>query len=387
MHAASDRGVGGSNPPMPVRLHRDASRRKKKVKWYIFWALALIGSVAAHEVYVLDKDTIVSDFGVKGINVLNSLNDPAAFRAFLYGTIVVALGFVLLSYVLHTKLSKKLDERFSQMRQYAHLIIRVGLGLSFLWGAYHNAIFGPEIPLESIPGGMLWKPVLVLVGLLLIFGVLTRLSALAALFAYIATSSQHGWYMVNYLNYLGEIAILLLERGELFSLDKYINWQSSIFHPKFPRWFEQVEDFSEQYSFPIIRIAFGIALIWAAISVKIMAPALSLDVLANHGLLTQVGFGALFVVFAAALIEILLGLILVFGIMYRPGMLLLIFFVSYSVWFFGEAVWPHVILVGLGIGLFLHGKDNLCLEDWFYNKLLGWTRRWRKSKNPLSPAN
>jgi hypothetical protein len=108
-------------------------------------------------------------------------------------------------------------------------------------------------------------------------------------------------------------------------------------------------------------------------------------VLMLYGLDQKVAFTALFVVFSAGIIEIILGLILVFGVLYRFGLVLLVFFVGYSVWFFGEEVWPHAILVALGIGLFLHGTDKWCYEDRVFNWFFGWTRRFRKSKNPLSP--
>jgi uncharacterized membrane protein YphA (DoxX/SURF4 family) len=357
------------------------------MKQYLYGLLVvlLMGSVAAHEVYVLDSTTLHSSFGVHGINVFDALNDPGAFRWFVIGASIAVLGFIFLSYVLHTKLSAKLDKHFATLRQYAHLIIRVGLGVSFAWGAYHNSIFGPEIPLHTIPGGMLWKPVLFMAGLMLIFGAFTRIAAFIALIAFATVASTRGIYMMNYLNYFGEIVVLLLERGVLFSVDEYVQWKSELFHHKLPHWITTLERWGEKYSFPIIRITFGIALIWAALTVKIFYPAVSLEVLHAYSLDAKVAFTALFVVLVAGIIEIVLGLVLVTGILYRPTLVILVFFVGYSVWFFGEDVWPHAILVALSIGLFLHGKDRLSLEDWFFKKTWGWTNRFRKNKNPLSP--
>ena len=191
--------------------------------------------------------------------------------------------------------------------------------------------------------------------------------------------------MINYLNYFGEIVVLLLERGTKFSLDERLKWPSHIFHPHFPKWIEKLELLGEKYSFVIIRASFGIALVWAAVSIKIMHPRLSLDVLSLYVLDQKVSFTALFVVLSAGIIEIILGLVLIFGVMYRAGLFVLVFFVGYSVWFFGEDVWPHAILVALGIGLFMHGKDKWCQEDNVFRIIWGWTKRFRKSKNPLSP--
>jgi hypothetical protein len=381
VHAASDRGVGGSNPSMPVL----SSGKEMKTYLVALVALLVIGGVYAHEVYVLDDATIRSGFGTRGINVFDALSDSRNANMFLVGAGFMLVGFILLSYLIHTKLSKATDEQLKKVRKYAHLIIRIGLGISFAWGAYHNSIFGPEVPLASIPGGMIWKPVLFTVGIMLIFGAFTRIAAVIALLSFIVVTFDRGWYMMNYLNYLGEITVLVLERGELFSIDRLVKWKSHLFHHKFPHWFEKLEQLGEKYSFPIIRISFGIALIWAAMSVKILYPALSLDVLHNFGLDTREALAPLFIVLAAGIIEIWLGLVLITGFLYRFHMLVLVFFVGYSVWFFGEAVWPHAILVGLAIGLFLHGTDKYCIEDKIYKVLWGWTKRFRKNKNVLSP--
>jgi hypothetical protein len=359
-----------------------------KYSTFIIAALLLVNVVAAHEVYVLDGATIRTGMGTRGINVFDVLTKPefhTQATQFWIGLSVAIVLFIMLSYAIHTKLSKKLDENFAFIRKYAHLVIRIGLGISFSWGAYHNSIFGPEIPLSTIPGGLLWKPILFVVGLMLIFGVFTRIATFVALLAFATVTFDRGLYMMNYLNYLGEIAVLLLERGELFSLDKFINWPSHIFHHKIPQWIDKLEALGEKYSFPIIRVTFGIALIWAAVSVKILYPALSLDVLHNYGLDVREGLPALFVVFAAGIIEIWLGIVLITGILYRAHLVVLIFFIGYSVWFFGEDVWPHAILVGLGVGLFLHGKDKWCYEDDLFKLFFGWTKRFRKDKGLLTP--
>jgi len=367
---------------MPV----PAGKEMKRATLYILFLLLLVAGAAAHEVYVLNSTEITTDFAAKRIDLTAALSEPGSLHLFVTSGITVILGLLLISYLVHTKLSAELDKRFSTLRKYAHLVIRVGLGISLTWGAYQGAIFGPEIPLTSVPGGMLWQPVLFVAGLMLIFGVFTRVAAAIALVGFSAAFDIRGLYMLTYLNYLGEIAVLLIERGELFSVDQYMHWPSHIFHKKLPAWTDKLEKFGETYSFPIIRIAFGAALLWAAIQVKILHPALSLDVLSMYpGLHNYWGYTALFFLLGATIVEIIFSLILIFGVFYRIGVLLLATFIGASVLYFGESVWPHIILWALCIGLFLHGKDKLCLEDNVFNVLFGWTRRWRKSKNELSP--
>ena len=354
-----------------------------------FFALLSVPVGQAHEVYVLNATTIASDLAVERVNVADALDSPGAQQTFIRSVIFGVLAAIIVSYLIHTKFSKHLDDRFQKLRPYAHLVIRIGLGISFLWGAYHNSIFGPELPMTQLLGGMAWKPIMLVVGIMLIFGLMTRVAAFVGLLAFLTVAVNPGrfdaFYMMNYLNYLGEIVVLLLERGTKYSLDEYLKWPAHIFHHRLPHWIRTLERFGEQHSFLIIRVCFGIALIWAAISIKILHPKLSLDVLTLYHLDEKVAFTTLFVVFAAGIIEILLGLVLITGVMYRPGLFVTVFFIGYSVWFFGEEVWPHVILVALAVGLFIHGKDKWCYEDKFYNTLWGWTKRFRKSTNALSP--
>jgi uncharacterized membrane protein YphA (DoxX/SURF4 family) len=345
-------------------------------RWLIaLCALALLPLVAAHEVYVLNSTTISSGLAVEGINVVESLRDSNNQFLFIAGTISTLALVLYLLHMTHTRLSRKLETMFHLVRPYAHLVIRIGLGIALAWGAVSGAIFGPEIPLESLPGGMIWKPILFVVGIMLVFGLWTRLAALTALVAWITVASSRGIYSLNYINYLGEIAVLLLERGTLYSLDEYYRWPSHIFHTKLPLWIEKLEKLGERYTFPIIRITFGLAVIYAAVSIKVLHPQLSLSVLNEFNLFTS--FTALFVVFAAAIIEIAVGVLILLGILIRPVMIIFLFLMTYSIVLFGEAVWPHVILIALAIGLLLHGEDEWCLEDGLYAVL---TQRTKTKK-------
>jgi hypothetical protein len=73
-------------------------------------------------------------------------------------------------------------------------------------------------------------------------------------------------------------------------------------------------------------------------------------------------------VLGAALIELLIGTFYVLGIEIRWTSIFLLFWLSLSLWYFGEAVWPHIILIGIPIAFILHGYDRYSLEGWFFKK-------------------
>jgi uncharacterized membrane protein YphA (DoxX/SURF4 family) len=359
-----------------------------RFSWFtlVLVLLATIVPVAAHEVYVLNATTIRSEWTDHGVQLTDALASPSN-RAWFVSSVLVGIAvFALASYLIHTKLAKHLDERFDKYRGYAHLLIRVGLGSALLWGAIENAAFGPEIPLDSLSlFGIWWQPILLVIGTFLILGLATRLAAIVTMLLYAAVFAAHGHYALTYLAYFGEAIVMFLETGRRLSLDKFLRWPAHIFHTDLPALLERFERWGERHGFAIIRVAFGIALVYAAISIKMLHPSLSLEVLTEYNLDFFTSFAAIFIVLCAAFIELFIGFSIILGVFYRIVLVIMLAVVSASVWYFGEAVWPHLILLATGIGLFLHGLDEWCLEEKLYARLWGWTKRWRKSKSELSP--
>jgi hypothetical protein len=59
---------------------------------------------------------------------------------------------------------------------------------------------------------------------------------------------------------------------------------------------------------------------------------------------------------------------LILGIEIRWTAIFVLFWLTLSLLYFGEAAWPHLVLFGLGIALFLHGYDRYSLEGQFLKK-------------------
>jgi uncharacterized membrane protein YphA (DoxX/SURF4 family) len=204
-----------------------------------------------------------------------------------------------------------------------------------------------------------------------IFGLYVRLAASAALILYIIAVWNHGWYMLTYVNYLGEIIVLLILGSHNFSLDNYLaRGKKSVCRSSaaFMIWIRKVQAYLAPRSFAILRVLFGVALIYASAYAKIIHNNLALFTVEQYHLDKLMGFEPHFLVLGAAIVELAIGLFFIFGIEIRFTSLFLLFWLTLSLIFFGEVVWPHLILIGIPIAYIFYGYDNYSLEGWLFRK-------------------
>lgn len=307
----------------------------------------------AHEVYVLSPQQISQDERAHSPNVWQALNNPHSLRLFSLGILITLVVLGLAFWLKSTKSLQKLGKFIDKATVFAPDIIRVAFGASLILSASHRALFGPELPLSNFPAPHLLSGVLIMLGLGLSLGIFSRLLALAAAALYCFAFISEGWYMLTYINYLGEaLAVVLLPRQNL-SLDKLI---AKIRRAKIAK------SRYEIYSLPITRLLFGFSIIYAAINIKFVTANLSLDVVNRYHLTNYFPFDPMFIVLAAGLIESLIGLLYILGLLQRFNTVFFLIFLSLSLVFFKEDVWPHYLLIALAIGIFLHKPDIWALD-------------------------
>jgi uncharacterized membrane protein YphA (DoxX/SURF4 family) len=195
-------------------------------------------------------------------------------------------------------------------------------------------------------------------GLLLCVGLWTRLSGAITAAVFTVGIIYHGSYMLTYTNYLGEAVVSMILGGGMWSLDHYRTHHSSHIHALAHR--------LEPYAFPLLRALFGISVIYAAYFAKFMHSQLALDVIAHYHLTDFFPFPPLFTVLGASIVEVLIGLFIVFGFEIRHTALFFLFWIGLSLVYFGESVWPHLVLVGVLIALFCHGYDKYSFQGYFF---------------------
>ena len=322
----------------------------------LLFAIVLLfpGLALAHEVYVLTPAEISYGTSTAAFNML-AVAQQNLGQFFFWGFIVfVAVSTVFFVSMFHV-LERLLDPFFGRARPYAQTVCRTTVGLGLIAGAVYGATYGPELPLAAF--GM-FAPVvaaaMALVGLCFLLDFRAREASYAALALFAVGVFQHGVYMLTYVNYLGEFLVLAFVVGQSV--------------PKGRRRARL------QYEPAIIRIGFGLSLLYSSLYAKILHNELALQVASlplsghAHSLAYYFGFEPHFLVLGAALIEMLIALFFIFGIEVRWTCIFLEFWLALSLWYFGESVWPHLILIGIPIALFIWGYDRYSIEGRFFKR-------------------
>lgn len=313
----------------------------------------LLNLFFAHEVYVLPPEKISDDYANKNVSAFDALNSAGNLKVMAIMSIFIA-GFFGLAVVLkYTQAFQKAGKFIDRFTKFAPDFIRIIFGLSLVSSAYHNALYGPELPLGLFPGSELIRILLYVSGLALIIGVFTRFFGWLSVLTYLYAFVFKDWYMLTYASYLGEaIAVILLPRQN-FSVDRLL----------VKRVAKETNASLEKFSMPVARILFGFALLYAAIKIKIFNPALSLDVATTYNLSDFFHLDPPMIVLGAALTEIMIALLYISGFMLRVTSVIFVVFVTLSLLYFKESVWPHYLLFGLAIGIFMHKPDMLALDS------------------------
>jgi uncharacterized membrane protein YphA (DoxX/SURF4 family) len=352
--------------------------RKMKLWGIVASVCLVVGSVvvphyvSAHEVYVLSPDQIAKAVGMPPFNMLATIRDDLgefAFWAFLGILTVIFIFFIsTLRFV-----ERKLDPFLTKIRKYASFISRITIGLSFLAAAYYQATYGPELPLANMYGSLTTyiTIILVVIGILVIIGLYARLAALVALCIYAVAVRFYGTYMLTYVNYLGEILVLLILGGHGLSLDSYLASKNPAVQKELTGLRLQLQKFQQWLapkSFAILRVLFGIALIYASAYAKIIHNNLALFTVLKYHLDVIFHLEPHFLVLGAAIVELLIGTFIIFGIEIRFISFFFLAFLTASLFFFGEVVWPHIILIGIPIAFIFYGYDKYSIEGYFFRK-------------------
>lgn len=286
-------------------------------------------------------------------NVWQALSSGNNLRIFVLGIVFTLAIFGLVLWLKSTKAFQKIGKFIDKGTYFAPDLIRVAFGASLMLSSLHHVLFGPELPLNSFPIAAATSVILFILGAGLVVGIFSRWLAMAAAVLCVLAFIVKGWYMLTYINYLGEAIAVFLLPLQNFSLDKLV---AKLRRTKVPK------NKYEIYSLPIARLLFGFSIIYAAINVKFVTANLSLDVVNRYHLTNYFHFDPLFIVLGAGLIESLIGMLYILGYLQRFNSVFFLIFLTLSILFFKEDVWPHYLLIALAVGIFLHKPDEVTLD-------------------------
>lgn len=335
----------------------------------IFFASVFAPSVLAHEAYVLPEKIFQEGLITKTVNPLQTLQ--IFFTAeYLPATILVGVIFGV-AYSVNFLLAgsgfgRATDNFIKRFRDWGLLTVRVALAASFLYGASSGNVFGPELQLTHVFLGQFISPLKFLLGIMFLLGLGTELAAVLGIILFGLVFLSFGSYSLTYLNYLGELVALALFGSRFLSVDGLLfgnkPWLTAIHKYKF-------------LEVPIVRIGLGLALIYTAWNVKFIHQSLPLAVINQYQLQNYFfGWGGQYISVGAGIVELMIGMFFLFGFAQRLTVLIFMIFITLSLLFFREAVWPHLLLYGISVLLFIDNADVLTADRY----LVPFVKKMRK---------
>jgi len=306
------------------------------------YCLLPIAFSIAHEVYVLSPETIEHAMTMPSLQVFDIITAQTG-KFFFWGFIVLWAIFTVLSISISKGVERALDPYLSKLKRHASTVARLALGAALISSAMHGSLFGPELPFSLFPlPEMVIAPLLALLGISLVIDKGTAYASLAFILVYLAAFLFHGPYLVMYTDYMG-LAILALGTSE---------WQGKTLPFTWVR----------QHAFVIFRVAFGLSLMAASTYAKFFYAELAIQTVVQYNLTAYFPFDPPFIVLGAFAIELLAGIFIALGIEIRFASLFLLFWLTLSQLYFRETVWPHLVLFGSALVLFMHGYDKYTLQ-------------------------
>ena len=344
----------------------------------LFWLA--INTAKAHEAYLIEHDLFWDSLAKQfSGQAFEALNNPHNVNIFLFVSLAATLLLTLNFLFRRTKFSLRLGAWQENFAHYGPHIVRFSVAISLFFSAVQNVFLGPELPLSDFPFGSIVRVILLAASILLFFGLFTEIAAFLGITVFLLAMSVRGGYMFTYANYFGEFIVLILFGMRVFSLDKYL------FGPlrQFRYW--------EKYETAIVRGFYGFGLIFAGLTVKFLHPELTLQVV-NDWHLTQFHWlfpsDPLLIVFGGGLAEIVIGLFIILGFEMRLMVAVSLFYITLSLLYFREQVWPHILMYGISLNLLLQ-PETLTLDHLFFaehRKKLAWWRRIVKPHNILGKS-
>src|SRR3989344_906829 len=345
--------------------------------FFVFSAILPLPA-SAHENYVLPQADIDRGMLDWSVNVFSALKDPHNVEIAFFVGLGILILFALYYFLLSSHIGLSFKKKTNLVERVGHVVLRIALAASFLASAYFNAFLGPEIPLSSLPGGELLAPLLFILGIFLLLGFLTEIvSVLGILLLGIATYAN-GTYMLTYFNYFGQFAALIFFGSRIFSLDTFIT-KATAFVKKYRSW-----------ELPIIRITYGISVLYPAIMIKILHHSIIVEIAEKYHLSDIYWLfpaDPLLISLGTGLAQIVLGLCIIFGFETRLNSFLTFILYIFSILFFKEAVWPHYILLALAFYLVINDGGKWSVDSWIERKKLKAYRKKRANTNRRKHTN
>lgn len=283
----------------------------------------MIPKAFAHEAYVLTPEQF--NYGLKTYTqnpfspLFTAQNIPISILIF----VSLAAFYTLTYLLLKTKWGYSLNNNMEKLARFGKPILRLSLGISLISSAFFHSLFGPELSIAKHFLAPFIEIAVGLSGFMFIFGFFMQIAATLALFFFLYAFFEFGIYTITYIGYMGVILFFMLNKKK---------FKTEVF----------------------LRILFGIGLLYTAYTIKIQHQHLFTTVYNQYHLQQFFQLDSIFASSIAAVLELGIGLFVMFGFALIPTLFLLLLFLTFFLFYLGENLWPHTILYGISIYLFLN---------------------------------
>ncbi len=251
--------------------------------WIILCATVILLGLAptlvhAHEAYVLPADYFWGEVESQGSGIsFDSLTNPNNLLIAIEIGIVVFVLLAVNFLIRQTTLGRRIHRAPQRLAWLGPLFVRFAIALALFFSALDWSFLGPELSLHAFPVASLLRTLLFASSIMIFLGLFTEIAAGIAIVIFSVGLVCFGTYLTGYLTYLGGLIVLVLFGMRTWSLGRHILGPLT----RWIRW--------ERYGTTIVLMCFGLALIYAALSIKLLHPEISLKVVTEWNL-TQFGW-------------------------------------------------------------------------------------------------
>jgi len=265
----------------------------------------------------------------------------------------VSMGVLVLT-TLHFKdrsfIINTIDVVSKKFSEHVPVILRIASGIFLIF----SGIFG-EVGILSADQHFIDPDVMIIlnyvqigIGVILLVGFATRVAAFGLLSLFLSTFFAYGMHGIDQFMLLGISLVMFFEGCTKYAIDEYVATKST----KLKKIGEIMLE-AKPWSMLVLRVTLGITLIWLGLTEKILAPELFITVIENYQLPYIMNI-ELFV-FAAGMLEILIGVFYLLGIFNRAVSMLFFGILIMTTLTFGENIIAHVFLFAVTLCLIIRG--------------------------------
>lgn len=342
------------------------------------WSRRLVGTVLAAALFARPAAAhveYVTDGPGEPLDPFQFLVDVASdpVNAALLGGGVVGLVAAVAGYQRFRPLARDravLTAALAEYEAYLPWMLRLSVGLPLVGAGFAGYLFSPAVPVEA-------RVLQVGVGFLLLFGLATRAAAVVGLVAFVVGLVSHP-QLVLALEYVGGLAGIVLVGSGRPSADHLLKRVADAAGTVYGE-IDPVHRLANRFeglvgphrgALPlVVRVPLGLNFAFLGLWEKLANPGAGLDVVAKYGLSNLVPVDPGLWVVGAGLVELGVGLALLFGVFTRAAATAA--FLTLTLTLFGlpdDPVLAHVTLFGLTSAMVVTGGGPLSVDRWLANR-------------------